>query len=122
MTNPKYALITGASRGIGKAISYHFAQNGYHLYLTCKNNLSLLKEIKEEIETQIPDIRCHIFQCDMGNSADVEQLFQSINELDVIVNTITPNFKTFSVIEWHKSTNLPTFLQVCAQASVNVAK
>ena len=45
-----------------------------------------------------------------------------IPKLDVIVNTITPNFKTFSVIEWHKSTNLPTFLQVCAQVSVNVAK
>ena len=48
MTYHKSALITGASRGIGKAIAYEFAQKGYHLYLTCKNNLSLLKKIKIE--------------------------------------------------------------------------
>ena len=105
MKNPKYALITGASRGIGKAIAYYFAQNGYHLYLTCKNNIFLLKEIKKEIETQMPDIQCHIFQCDMGNSADVEQLFQSITELDVIVNNAGIShvglLTDMSSKEWH---------------------
>ena len=48
MPATKRILITGASRGIGKAIAYEFARNGYHLYLTCKNNLELLKDIKIE--------------------------------------------------------------------------
>ena len=106
MSNKKTALITGASRGIGKAIAYEFARNGYNLYLTCKNNFDLLKDLKHEIEniensiryspSQTEDtpknskinscIECHIFQCDMGNIDEVEQLFQAIPQLDVIVN------------------------------------
>ena len=79
MTTPKTALITGASRGIGKAIAYEFARNGYTLYLTCKNNIDLLKELKAEFG-------CHIFQCDMGNIHEVETLFQGIPSIDIIVN------------------------------------
>ena len=106
MSNKKTALITGASRGIGKAIAYEFVRNGYNLYLTCKNNFDLLKYLKHEIEnienitgyspSQTEDtpknsktnscIECHIFQCDMGNIAEVERLFQAIPQLDVIVN------------------------------------
>ena len=81
----KTVLITGASRGIGKAIAYEFAKNGYDLYLTCKTNLSLLKYLKEELLKKY-QINCQIFQCDMGNFKDVEVLFQRIPSLDVIVN------------------------------------
>lgn len=93
MLNKKTVLITGASRGIGKAIAYEFARNGYELYLTCKNNFELLKELKFEFEhflisenPQSEPSKYHIFQCDMGNIDEVEQLFQNIPSLDVIVN------------------------------------
>ena len=108
MPTQKSALITGASRGIGKAIAYEFARNGYNLYLTCKNNLNLLKDLKHEIE----NIECHIFQCDMGNAKEVEQLFQSIPSMDVIVNNAGIShvglLTDMSVEEWHRvmSTNL----------------
>ena len=132
MSNKKTALITGASRGIGKAIAYEFARNGYNLYLTCKNNFDLLKDLKHEIEnienitgyspSQTEDtpknsktnscIECHIFQCDMGNIAEVEQLFQAIPQLDVIVNNAGISYvgllTDMSEEEWHRvmSTNL----------------
>ena len=69
MPNKKTALITGASRGIGKAIAYEFARKSYDLYLTCKNNFDLLKGLKHELENPqneseiIQSIKCHIFQC-----------------------------------------------------------
>ena len=45
-------LITGASRGIGKAIAFSFASRGYQLYLTCKTNFYLLEQIKKELENR----------------------------------------------------------------------
>lgn len=81
----KYALITGASRGIGEAIARRFAREGYHLYLTCSNSyndlLTLSKELSEEYNVQ-----CRAFQTDMGNFAQVEELFSHISSLDVLVN------------------------------------
>ena len=81
----KTVLVTGASRGIGKAIAYEFARNNYHLYLTCKTNITLLENLKNELEKEF-SIICHVFQCDMGNMDEVEQLFQKIPSLDVIIN------------------------------------
>ena len=132
MSNRKTALITGASRGIGKAIAYEFARNGYDLYLTCKNNFDLLTEIKHELESiqntpkyiqyetdtppqnvKLPfQSKCHIFQCDVGNINEVEQLFQAIPRLDVIVNNAGIShvglLTDMSSDEWHRvmATNL----------------
>ena len=130
MQNKTSVLITGASRGIGKAIACEFARNGYNLYLTCKNNIDLLKNLKNELENiQISDtsnndknirneslisspIQCHIYQCDMGNASEVEHLFQSIPSIDVIINNAGIShvglLTDMSVEEWHHvmSTNL----------------
>ena len=129
MQNPKSVLITGASRGIGKAIAYEFAKQGYDLYLTCKNNIEMLKQIKSELENlqfqtetsaqvdktannHTGHINCHIFQCDMGDATQVETLFQHIPELDVIVNNAGIShvglLTDMSVQEWHSvmSTNM----------------
>ena len=47
-----YAVITGASRGIGSALSYKFASAGYDLILTCEHNIDKLNEIKIDIESK----------------------------------------------------------------------
>ena len=129
MPNKKSVLITGASRGIGKAIAYEFAKKGYELFLTCKTNIELLEKIKVELENIYSNdlnteetssyeshnsvhTKCHIFQCDMGNSEEVEQLFQSIPSIDVIVNNAGIShvglLTDMSVDEWHHvmATNL----------------
>ena len=104
MSLKKNVLITGASRGIGKSIAYEFAQNGYDLYLTCKKNIEILEQLKVELE-QTYSIKCHIFQCDMSNIGEVEQLFQAIPSLDVIVNNAGIShvglLTDMSDLEWH---------------------
>lgn len=45
-----YVVITGASRGIGKALAYKFAEHNYDLLLTCDKNIDLLNEVKTDIE------------------------------------------------------------------------
>ena len=73
----KTALITGASRGIGREIAHEFAGQGYDLFLTCITNIDTLKELAEEL-TQTHAISCHVFQADMGNFTDIEAVFKQI--------------------------------------------
>ena len=46
----KLAIITGASRGIGREAAKTFAKEGYSLLLNCEKNIALLEELKTEIE------------------------------------------------------------------------
>lgn len=81
----KYALITGASRGIGEAIARRFAREGYHLYLTCSNSYDSLLALSKELSDKYT-VTCQAFRTDMGNYAQVEELFSHISSLDVLVN------------------------------------
>ena len=38
--NRKQILVTGASRGIGKACAIHFAKEGWHVFLNCSKSIS----------------------------------------------------------------------------------
>ena len=49
------AVITGASRGIGKAIARVYALHGYNLYLSSRNEHHLLQAM-EELRTAYPHV------------------------------------------------------------------
>lgn len=84
----KTILITGASRGIGKAIAKRFMNGNFHLVLTCRTNIELLEELKQEAKEL--GIECLLFQGDIGNLQDVISLFDQINStfggVDILVN------------------------------------
>jgi 3-oxoacyl-[acyl-carrier protein] reductase len=81
----KYALVTGASRGIGAAIAEALAKEGYHLFITCRRSEKKLTDLSHRLSEQY-DTSCTPILADMGNPSDVEKLFSHINELDVLVN------------------------------------
>lgn len=81
----KYAFITGASRGIGASIAEELAQNGYHLYLTCKNSGEQLHKFASFLEEKY-NISCTCFVGDIGDYNFVSECFASIESLDVLVN------------------------------------
>ena len=49
----KIAIISGASRGIGRAAAKAFAKEGYSLLLNCEKNIDLLEELKGEIKEEL---------------------------------------------------------------------
>ena len=107
----KTALITGASRGIGRAAALCFAQAGYDLYLTCRNHIAQLQKFTQELEDEY-GVRCLAVKADMGNFDDVSRVFGYITDLDVLVNNAgiahIGLLSDMSVEDWHKvmQTNL----------------
>jgi 3-oxoacyl-[acyl-carrier protein] reductase len=78
-------LITGASRGIGSAVAEAFAGAEDELYLTCRENIDMLCELKASLENKY-GVTCHAISCDMGDYGDVAGMFEEIDDLDIVVN------------------------------------
>lgn len=85
IVNNKYALVTGASRGIGAAIAESLAKEGYHLYITCRHSEEKLTELSGHLKNTY-HICCVPIIADVGNPAAVDKLFSQIDNLDVLVN------------------------------------
>ena len=84
----KTILITGATRGIGKATATLFASQGANLILLARN-ISLLTELKTFLEEKFA-ITVSVYSCDVGLSAEVKTVFADLRSkkisLDVVVN------------------------------------
>lgn len=81
----KTALITGASRGIGRATAEAFAAAGYSLILTCHSSLTELETLADRLQSRY-SIPCQAVQADAGKPDDIVQIFRTVDNLDVLIN------------------------------------
>ena len=83
------AVITGASRGIGKAIAEVFAAHGYDLYLSSRNEHHLLDTINE-LKAKFPNISIDGKAFDLGIKQQAqlfgEWILTNVDVIDVLVN------------------------------------
>ena len=84
----KVALITGATRGIGKQIALTLAKEGYDIALNYRKESDELTSIKKEIEEN--NVRCLLVQGDVSNFEDCERFVKEIiakfENIDILVN------------------------------------
>lgn len=109
--NHKKAFITGASRGIGRAIAKEFAAAGYDLYITCISSEAEINNFARQLEDEY-HISCITLIGDISDYTVVNNFFDEIDELDVLVNNAGVSYigllTDMSEDEWDKiiSTNL----------------
>jgi short-subunit dehydrogenase len=82
-------VITGASKGFGRAIAETFAANGHNLFICSRNEIALYKAM-EELLTRYPDIKIKAKARDISKKEEVtdfgEWLLANAYNIDVLVN------------------------------------
>ena len=121
----KTALITGASRGIGRAIATAFARAGCNIVITCSKSEQELLELQTELETKYAvDVLASIG--DISDYQYVEHLFFHIAErfhgVDILINNAGISYvgllEDMTIDEWNRiiGVNLTSVFSTCKLA------
>lgn len=117
----KTVLITGASRGIGKAVALNFAKLGCRLALTCKKEEAQLNAVVKKAERF--GAPCRSYVSDAGSYESMRQVFEDIKSVfgpvDILINNAgiahVGLFTDTTPDEWQHiiQTNLCSVLNCC---------
>lgn len=84
----KTAVITGGTRGIGRACAYAFSEAGYRVAVIYLKNDDAAETLKNDLQVRGTD--CEIYRCDVADHAAAGQICASIlsrfGHVDVLVN------------------------------------
>ena len=85
----KNCLITGATGGLGKALSIEFAKNQCNLFLTSQKNKDL-EALKSELENTNKIISIKFFPADLSSVSEIDNLIKNIKKsystIDILIN------------------------------------
>lgn len=102
----KTCIITGASRGIGKAIALRLAASGSHLYLLGRDQKAL-ESIRRQIEKR--GARGTILMCDLAQTDSLKKLCEKIDapRIDLLVNNagmaVVKPFEQLTLDDWNRT-------------------
>lgn len=85
----KVVLVTGSSKGIGKATIIEFASKGYNVVINYKNSEIEAEELKRYVESNY-NVKALTIKADVSNENEVKNMVSEIikefNNIDVLVN------------------------------------
>jgi 3-oxoacyl-[acyl-carrier protein] reductase len=123
------AIVTGASRGIGRAVARRLAADGFAVVVNYAGNLARAEEVVDEIKSA--GGRAIAVQGDVASEPDVKRLFETalkeFGQIDVVVNNagimpLSPIAKSDAdAFDKVIATNLRGAFLVLAQAAQHVA-
>lgn len=121
----KNILITGASRGIGAAIAYRFAADGYNISICCRNSTSELNSLADDLK-KLFHVDVLSFVGDVGDDSFVSNMiYETIRQfghIDVLVNNAGISYigllSDMNLDDWNTiiNTNLTSVFLTCKYA------
>lgn len=117
----KVAIVTGGSRGIGKAIVYELNKKGIKVILNYKNSEKIAQNIKDDLGENID-----IFKADVSNREEVKKLINytlsRYGKIDILINNagISEN-KLFTDVtdeDWNKIISNNLYSAFCTTQEV----
>jgi short-subunit dehydrogenase len=85
----KLIVVTGGTKGIGRAIIETFARNGFDV-VTCARNAQDLQQLQHKIKQAFPSIQLYIQQADLSKKSEVNRFASFVmglqRKMDVLVN------------------------------------
>ena len=117
----KYVLITGGTKGIGKAVAFCLGKAGYNLILTYASGTDVANQVVLNLQQQL-DVQVEALQADISAKESIEKIFIFLNErslrLDAVVFnaglTCRDSFETLEMDEWERiffaNVHFPVFL------------
>ena len=116
----KIAVVTGASRGIGRAIAFRLADEGAGLAI-CARGEPALREAEAQLRTK--SVPVHAEVCDVSNAAALDGFLnaarKSLGRVDILVNN--PSGFAFADDEAAWQSTLGVDLMAAVRASAKVA-
>ncbi len=109
----KVVLITGSSKGIGRATIIQFASKGYDVVINYNNSEKDALELKKIVEEKY-GIKSLAIKTDVSNESEVKQMIEQIinefGEIDVLVNNagivFDRDFNEITIEEFKKTLNV----------------
>ena len=104
-------LITGASRGIGRAVAIEFAKNKHNIIICAKSDLEGLQKTRQLVENE--GVSCYIGLCDVTNEDSVKDFISDsvkiIGQTDILINNAGISYigllQDMSLEDWNKVLN-----------------
>lgn len=122
----KVAIVTGASRGIGRATAIKLAEKGYIVYGVYQNREDMAKSLTDAY----PDIK--MIKADVAQESDVKHIIDTVvseqGKIDVLVNNAGINkwgrVEDFSITDFEKimAVNVTAKFLLCKYAIPYLAK
>lgn len=83
----KTALVTGSTKGIGKAIAQELAKEGANVIINGRNS-QVVGEVIDEIKTLFPQTIPQAAAFDLSNADERQKLFDAYPAVDILINNM----------------------------------